>query len=125
MEPQTKAAERSAIIEVFTSPTCPFCPGAVKIAKELENERKEVTVKVYSTATPEGNKRAGHLDVRSVPTMFVTGPGYPDRIGYVGVPSRSGLTKMVNISLGKESWEEKEEGFISRIINKFKGGKTK
>jgi len=29
-------------IEVFTSPTCPHCPSAVKLAKELEQERDDV-----------------------------------------------------------------------------------
>jgi glutaredoxin len=110
-----------AKIEVFTSPTCPFCPGALKAAKEMAKDMPEIKVVETSTGTEQGRRRAEHNDVRSVPTLFITGNGYPDRIGYIGVPSKDKLKKIVNIAMGKEKWEEKkEEGLFSRIAKKLK-----
>ncbi len=112
-----------AKIEIFTSPTCPFCPGAVKAAKELSKEREDFKIEETSTGTEKGRKRANSLDVRSVPTLFITGPGTEERIGYIGVPSKQALNKMLNIALGKEKWESKEgkEGLFSKIIKKIGG----
>lgn len=108
-------------IEVFTSPTCPFCPKAVEVSKAIAKEMPEVKVIETSTGTEKGRKRAEANEVRSVPTLFITGTGYPDRIGYIGAPSHDKLKKMVNIALGKEEWKE-QEGLFSRIIKKLSGG---
>jgi hypothetical protein len=45
-------------IEVFTSPTCPFCPSALKLALEIEKERSDVKVLESSTGTNQGQRRA-------------------------------------------------------------------
>jgi len=109
-----------AKIEVFTSPTCPHCPHAKKVVQELSKEREDIKFIETSTATHKGQKRSESLGVRSVPTLFIKGPGYPDRIGYVGTPSKSQLNKMVNIALGLESWEEeKKESFFSKISKRI------
>ena len=107
-----------AKIEIFTSPTCPHCPKAVKKAEELAKERDDIKILEISTATKNGQKKARELNVRSVPTLFITGPGYEDRIGHVGVPSRNALEKMIAIALGKEQWKEKKSLF-SRIAEKI------
>ena len=49
-------------ITVFTSPTCPHCPGAVKLVKEVSRERDDVVVEVLSTATHKGSKKARELE---------------------------------------------------------------
>lgn len=95
----------TAKIEVFTSPTCPHCPSAVNLAKEIAKERDDVKVELTSTATNHGSKRARTLDVMSVPTTFVTGPEF-DRIGFRGLPKKSSLIDAIDISLGLKSWEE-------------------
>jgi len=97
-----------AKIEIFTSPTCPYCPRAVSVAQELKKERDDIKIIETSTYSAKGQKRARMLGVRSVPTMFITGPAYPDRIGYVGAPSKSRLNQMVNIALGIEEWKQPE-----------------
>ncbi len=105
-------------IEVFTSPTCPHCPHAKKAAFDFAGERDYVKVVESSTATSKGKKRADNFGVRSVPTLFITGPGTPDRIGFVGTPSQKQLEKMTKIALGKENWPE-EKGLFSRIAEKL------
>ena len=106
-------------IEIFTSPTCPYCPKAVKVAKELAKGIESIKIIEISTGTREGSRRAAQNDVRSVPTLFIRGPGYLGMIGYVGAPSREKLMKMVEIAQGKAEWKE-EEGLISRIAAKLK-----
>lgn len=105
-------------IEVFTSPTCPHCHGAVKLSKEIEKERDDVKVTEISTATRYGSKRSKHLCIMTVPTTFVKGPGYQGNIGFKGLPSKKGLLKAIDISLGKEGWEEKK-GFFKRLLEKL------
>jgi len=110
---------KEAKIEIFTSPTCPYCPNAVRVAKELSKEMPEIKILETNTGTEKGRKRAENNDVRSVPTLFITGDGYPERIGYIGAPSKDKLRKMVNIATGKERWEE-PDGFLSRLSKNLK-----
>ena len=40
-------------IEVFTSPTCPHCPGAVKVVEEAKEKLgDEIEVQILSIADP-------------------------------------------------------------------------
>jgi glutaredoxin len=112
----------TAKIEVFTSPTCPHCPSAKKAVMKFAEGKDYIKIVETSTATHEGQKRARQYEVRSVPTLFVTSSSYPDKIGYVGVPSENGLKKMTDIALGKDKWDEgKKEGIFSRIAKLFGG----
>ena len=105
-------------IQVFTSPTCPHCHPALDLAKQIEKERDDVKVTELSTATPHGHRKAEQLGVMAVPTIFVKGPAYPQDIGFKGLPSKKGLLKAIDISLGKAEWEEKK-GFLKSIIEKL------
>ena len=109
-------------IEIFTSPTCPHCPNAKKAVMKFAEGKDFIKVVETSTATNDGQRRARTYDVRSVPTLFITSQNYPDKIGYVGVPSDNGLKKMTDIALGKTGWDEgKKEGLFSRIAKIFGG----
>ncbi len=108
-------------IEVFTSPTCPHCPRAKSALDQFSKSNSFVKVVETSTGTNKGRKRAELFGVRSVPTLFITGPGTKDRIGFIGVPSQSQLKKMANIALGKESWPNKKNtSILKSIMNIFK-----
>ena len=109
-----------AKIEIFTSPTCPHCPSAKRIAEEITNDRNDVKVVETSTHSKKGQKRAKSLQVRSLPTIFVTSTEYEGKIGHVGTPSKDRLSQMVNIALGLEDWPEKKPGLVSRLLNKIK-----
>jgi protein-disulfide isomerase len=110
-----------AKIQLFSSPTCPHCPHAKKAIMNVLKKRDDAKLIELSTATQVGRKKANLYGVRGVPTLFVSGPGHEERIGYVGVPSTDGLNKMINISLGKEKWEEKKSLFqkLKNIKIKF------
>lgn len=92
-------------IEIFTSPTCPNCPPAKNLVREIEKEVDDVKVVEFSTATKQGLKRAQSLHVFSVPTIFVTGPEF-DRIGFRGLPPRQRLLDSIAIAKGEKEWEE-------------------
>jgi len=109
-----------AKIEVFTSPTCPHCPSAKKVAEDLAAERDDVKVIETSTYSKKGQKRAESMQIRSVPTLFITSSEYEGRIGHVGTPSKDRLTQMVNITLGLENWPEEKPSFVSKVLNKIK-----
>ena len=83
----------TVIIEIFTSPTCIYCPAAKKIVEEVAG--KDITVVEHSSATPEGRRRASEFGIQSVPTIFVSGPGTKEIIGFRGSPSKEGLLKAI------------------------------
>jgi len=83
----------TVIIEIFTSPTCIYCPQAKKTVEEVVDE--DITVVEHSAATPEGRKRAQEFGIQSVPTIFVSGPKTKEMIGFRGNPSKEGLLKAI------------------------------
>jgi thioredoxin-like negative regulator of GroEL len=84
----------------------------------VDNFARDRDVKVTETSTysQHGQKRAREFGVRSVPTLFITSTGNPERIGFVGVPSEKQLNKMINLSLRIEDWE-KPQSLLSKIRN--------
>jgi len=86
-------------IEVFTSMTCPFCPGAVRATKKLLADNPELESKVtweeLSTRSPEGSRKASAYGIRSVPTIVVTNKR-GERGAHVGEPSQGTYLKMIN-----------------------------
>jgi len=77
-KPQSKAP---AVIEVFTSPTCPHCPSALLMAKELAAQMPGIRVVEQSTATAQGFAKAAFYNVQSVPTIYING-----KRAFVGAP---------------------------------------
>lgn len=69
------------VIEVFTSPTCPHCPRALEMARQLAMEMPGIRVVEQSTATPQGFAKAAYYDVQAVPTVFING-----KRAFVGAP---------------------------------------
>ncbi len=60
---------RQTVIEVFTSPTCPHCPKALEMVKQLAMQMPGIQVVELSTATPQGYAKAALYDVQAVPTI--------------------------------------------------------
>lgn len=111
-----------AKIEIITSPTCPNCPPAKNAVNKFSMDRDDVKVVDVSTATHKGSNRARSLDVRSVPTLIITGPGTNENIGFVGIPSQNQLNRMVNIALGAEEWDKDKpkENIVSKFMKQLK-----
>ena len=77
MKKQQEAAtpKKSAVIEVFTSPTCPHCPMALEMAQVLASRVSDIDIRVeeISTAIPQGMAKAAMYNVQAVPMVFVNG----------------------------------------------------
>jgi len=69
------------VIEVFTSPTCPHCPQALSMAKELAAQMPGIQVFEISTGTPQGFAKAALYGVKAVPTVFIN-----RKRAFVGAP---------------------------------------
>lgn len=95
-----------AVIEVFTSPTCPHCPYALKVARSISKEFGH-GVKVYETNIEKkhGKRRAKKFSVMSFPTVIVSGPAIFQPLGHQGVPSKNVLRKYVTRALGQKKVE--------------------
>ena len=59
-------------IEIYTSPTCPYCPAALKMLKDAvkiyENALDVVNVNII---TKEGQTLAAFYNVRATPTIVI------------------------------------------------------
>lgn len=69
------------VIEVFTSPTCPHCPRALAMARQLAMQMPGIQVVELSTAAPQGYAKAALYRVQAVPTIFING-----KRAFVGAP---------------------------------------
>ncbi len=81
LQKETLAPKPPTVIEVFTSPTCPHCPRALSMAKQLAMQIPGIQVVEQSTATPQGYAKAALYDVQAVPTVFING-----KRAFVGAP---------------------------------------
>ena len=81
MKRQQERLSPPVVIEVFTSPTCPHCPKAVAMAKQLAMQMPGVQVVELSTATPQGYAKAALYNVQAVPTIFIDG-----KQAFIGAP---------------------------------------
>lgn len=85
-------------IEVFTSPTCPHCPPAVRTTKELLEENPELKEKIewveVSTATADGRSKAMEYRIRKVPTIIFTNDR-GEKGGLVGAPTKKKYLEII------------------------------
>ncbi|KCZ71909.1 glutaredoxin-like protein [Candidatus Methanoperedens nitroreducens] len=70
---ESSAPKPQTIVEVFTSPTCPHCPRALMMARQLAVQMPGIQVIELSTDTPQGYAKAALYGVQAVPTIFING----------------------------------------------------
>ncbi len=82
-------------MEIFKTNTCPHCPGAVALAKELEGGyRGDVEVEIIDAM--QQPQRAISYGIMAVPTIVINGTR-----AFVGTPSRDAFKKAIDNALGK------------------------
>ncbi len=108
-----------AKVYLFTSPTCPHCPSAKKFIHEFRTTRDDFELTEFSTATPEGQRKANKYDVMSVPTFIIRGPAFADPIGLRGSQNVHTMNKYLDIALGKrvlqDSSSQEKKPFALKI----------
>jgi len=84
------------LIEIFTSPTCPYCPAAKALVDMVAKAQEDVTVVEHTPMTAEGRKRSKEFGITSVPTIHVSGEGSKEIVGVKGLPKKETLLKMID-----------------------------
>ncbi|RLI46489.1 thioredoxin [Candidatus Bathyarchaeota archaeon] len=86
-------------IEVYTSPTCPYCPHAVKLLDEIAPSfGQNVTVEEVNSWSEEGQTRALKYGIMAVPTIVING-----KVRFVGVPKKDELVRAIREEVGRET----------------------
>ena len=72
-------------VEVFSSDSCPHCPGAVKVAEEAKDDLTDLDIEleVVNINTEENRKRAIDYQIMAVPTIVIDG-----QVEFIGAPSK-------------------------------------
>nr|WP_206204023.1 thioredoxin family protein [Thermococcus sp. ES12] len=92
---EVKPKGPKVVIEVITSPGCPYCPIAWAMARELERKYEGVIARELSVATPEGQRKAMEHNILGTPTVLIN-----DRVEFVGVPNFGEFERRVRGKLG-------------------------
>ncbi len=93
---EAKPKGPKVIIEVITAPTCPYCPIALQMAKELERRYEGVVAKEVSVATPEGQRKAMEHNIMGTPTILIN-----NRVEFIGVPNFAEFESRVRAYLSR------------------------
>ncbi|WP_148882426.1 thioredoxin family protein [Thermococcus aciditolerans] len=87
--------KKKVVIEVITSPGCPYCPIAWAMAQELERKYEGVIARELSVATPEGQRKAMEHNIMGTPTILID-----NRVEFIGVPNFAEFERRVREKLG-------------------------
>jgi thioredoxin 1 len=68
-------------IEVFTSPTCPYCPMAIEVVEEAKKELGDA-IEVEKVDIMEDREKAVNYGLMAVPAIAMNGV-----VKFVGAPS--------------------------------------
>nr|WP_240910970.1 thioredoxin family protein [Thermococcus sp. MV5] len=79
---EAKQKKPKAIIEVITSPSCPYCPIAWAMAQEIAKRYNGVVAKELSIVTPEGQRKAKEHNILGTPTILIN-----NHVEFIGVPN--------------------------------------
>ncbi len=61
------------LLELFTSPTCPHCPAAKKIAENVVKQMEGALLIERDVSLPENADTAARYGIRGVPTIVING----------------------------------------------------
>ena len=98
---------QKAIVELFSSSTCPHCPRCISLLKELEQERTDIDPIYYSVTSEKAREKVQEYNIFSVPTFIITGPKITTKIGLKS-PSKEKLNEAIDISLGLKEFPKKK-----------------
>ncbi|AAB85307.1 MULTISPECIES: MJ0307 family thioredoxin [Methanothermobacter] len=77
-------------IEVFTSPTCPYCPMAIEVVDEAKKEFGD-KIDVEKIDIMVDREKAIEYGLMAVPAIAINGV-----VRFVGAPSREELFEAIN-----------------------------
>jgi len=80
-------------IEVFTSPTCPYCPMAIEVADEAKKELKDA-IEIEKIDIMVDREKAIEYGLMAVPAIAINGV-----LRFVGAPSKEELMEVIKEEL--------------------------
>ena len=83
-----------ANVTLLVSSTCPACPNAKSVWKELR-VKHSFSYREIDISSPDGQELAERHAVRAVPASIVNG-----RLTFVGVPTRQSAEKAISQARG-------------------------
>jgi len=84
-------------IEVFTSPSCPYCPMAVELVDEVKKEMPD-DIEVEKIDIMKNREKAIEYNLMAVPAIALDGV-----VKFVGAPTKEELVKVIKIELEEQS----------------------
>lgn len=78
---------------MFYTPTCPYCPGAKKLVREVAPSFGN-SVEVEEVNAWEEQERTAKYGIMGVPAIVING-----KVAFVGVPDRKALIKAIEEAL--------------------------
>ena len=70
----TEKESNKVKIEIYTSPTCPYCPAALQMLKKaIDIYGNGIEVTKIDITTPDGQELAVFYDVQATPTIVMNG----------------------------------------------------
>jgi len=79
-------------IKVITSPTCPYCPQAVKLVRELAKNDSGIIAVELPITTSRGYQEAVKFGISGVPSLIIN-----DRHVVHGLPSKEKLLMAIEM----------------------------
>jgi thioredoxin len=84
-------------IEVFTSPSCPYCPMAVELVDEVKKEMPD-DIEVEKIDIMKDREKAIEYNLMAVPAIALDGV-----VKFVGAPTKEELVKVIKVELAEQS----------------------
>ncbi|MCE5214413.1 MAG: MJ0307 family thioredoxin [Methanobacterium sp.] len=84
-------------IEVFTSPSCPYCPMAVELVDEVKREMPD-DIEVEKIDIMRDREKAIEYNLMAVPAIALNG-----LVKFVGAPSKEELVNVIKEELEEQS----------------------
>ena len=84
-------------IEVFTSPSCPYCPMAVELVDEVKKEMPD-DVEVEKIDIMQDREKAIEYNLMAVPAIALDGV-----VKFVGAPTKEELVSVIKDELAEKA----------------------
>ncbi len=84
-------------VEVFTSPSCPYCPMAIELVEEVKKEMPD-DLEVEKIDIMKDREKAVEYNLMAVPAIALNGV-----VKFVGAPSKEELVEALKAELKEES----------------------
>ena len=82
------------VLKIFTSPTCPKCPPAKKLGKEIKKEG-EIKVEWFDISTVDGLAEASFYSVLFTPSLVLVNKAGKEIAGWRGQAPKKNVVEDV------------------------------